>query len=398
MAVPFLTQAYLVLVFRSLPACLASIEGTAYRRFTVSGQFFNRTRTEAATWPLIPAITDALIWQPGATLCAVNAAGRLNPPPFRCQSRHATAQALVMTVPFLTQQQGPAISPDYYKSFVLRNIKKITECCSRYVFVIDGIRRLGFSIGQHLIMRASVDGEIVTRQYTPVSPPSALGFFEVIIKVYPQGRMSKYIKTLKEGCSVDWRGPLGGLDYKPNVHKHMLLLAAGTGIAPMIQVLHHITSSDEDYTMVRLLFGIAKYREIYLKNELDELKAFWNVSILYCLSDETKVEDLKYGDEVRCREIDEELLEVELSKYRTPPHVLLCGPNTFNSRSDSSAQVTSSLSLCTYLAAAGGLIWRWRLRQRCGAQNFIELIQRMSPDPLIKVVQRKYSLFRNSFS
>ncbi|XP_065293363.2 NADH-cytochrome b5 reductase-like isoform X5 [Dermacentor albipictus] len=285
MAVPFLTQAYLVLVFRSLPACLASIEGTAYRRFTVSGQFFNRTRTEAATWPLIPAITDALIWQPGATLCAVNAAGRLNPPPFRCQSRHATAQALVMTVPFLTQQQGPAISPDYYKSFVLRNIKKITECCSRYVFVIDGIRRLGFSIGQHLIMRASVDGEIVTRQYTPVSPPSALGFFEVIIKVYPQGRMSKYIKTLKEGCSVDWRGPLGGLDYKPNVHKHMLLLAAGTGIAPMIQVLHHITSSDEDYTMVRLLFGIAKYREIYLKNELDELKAFWNVSILYCLSD-----------------------------------------------------------------------------------------------------------------
>ncbi|XP_054931498.1 NADH-cytochrome b5 reductase-like isoform X4 [Dermacentor andersoni] len=233
-------------------------------------------------------------------------------------------------------QQGPAISPDYYKSFVLRNIEKITECCSRYVFVIDGIRRLGFSIGQHLIMRASVDGEIVTRQYTPISPPSVLGFFEVIIKVYPQGRMSKYIKTLKEGCSVDWRGPLGGLDYKPNVHKHMLLLAAGTGIAPMIQVLHHITSSDEDYTMVRLLFGIAKYRDIYLKNELNQLKAFWNVSILYCLSDvstkETKVEDLKYGDEVYCREIDEELLEVELSKYRTPPHVLLCGPNTFNSR------------------------------------------------------------------
>ncbi|XP_075527512.1 NADH-cytochrome b5 reductase-like isoform X3 [Dermacentor variabilis] len=246
------------------------------------------------------------------------------------------AISLLNTHDPLPEQQGPAISPDYYKSFVLRNIKKITECCSRYVFVIDGIRRLGFSIGQHLIIRASVDGEIVTRQYTPISPPSALGYFEVIIKVYPQGRMSKYIKTLKEGCSVDWRGPLGGLDYKPNVHKHMLLLAAGTGIAPMIQVLHHITSSDEDYTMVRLLFGIAKYREIYLKNELDELKAFWNVSILYCLSDvstkETKVEDLKYGDEVRCREIDEELLEVELSKYRTPPHVLLCGPNTFNGR------------------------------------------------------------------
>lgn len=69
----------------------------------------------------------------------------------------------------------------------------------------------------------------------------------------------------------------------------MLLLAAGTGIAPMVQVLRHITSMEEDYTMVRLLFGTAKYRDIYLKDELDELKHFWNVSILYCLSDVSSV-------------------------------------------------------------------------------------------------------------
>uniref|UniRef100_A0A224YW90 NADH-cytochrome b5 reductase n=1 Tax=Rhipicephalus zambeziensis TaxID=60191 RepID=A0A224YW90_9ACAR len=258
-------------------------------------------------------------------------------------------------------QQDPAISPDYYKSFVLQHIKKMTECCSKYTFAINDFRCLGYGVGQHLIMRASVDGEIVTRQYTPVSLPSALGFFEVIIKVYPKGKMSKYVRTLKEGCSVEWRGPLGGLDYKPNAvmvlrsknicdvmlltckprlltqsvhhtqHKHMLMLAAGTGIAPMVQVLRHITSMDEDYTMVRLLFGMAKYRDIYLKDELDELKRFWNVSILYCISDEAKVEDLKYGDEVHCREINEELLEAELSKYSTP-HVLLCGPSTFNNR------------------------------------------------------------------
>ncbi|XP_075731005.1 NADH-cytochrome b5 reductase-like isoform X2 [Rhipicephalus microplus] len=184
---------------------------------------------------------------------------------------------------------------------------------------------------RHANRIASVDGEIVTRQYTPVSLASALGFFEVIIKVYPTGKMSKYIRTLKEGCSVEWRGPLGRLDYKPNMHKHMLMLAAGTGIAPMVQVLRHITSMDDDYTMVHLLFGMAKYRDIYLKDELDELKRFWNVSILYCLSDEAKVQDIKYGDEVHCGEIDEELLEAELTK-RSIPHVLLCGPSAFNNR------------------------------------------------------------------
>ncbi|KAH8035116.1 hypothetical protein HPB51_004357 [Rhipicephalus microplus] len=185
-------------------------------------------------------------------------------------------------------QQGSVISPDHYKLFVLQKIRKMTECCSKYTFAINDFGSIGYGIGQHLIMRASVDGEIVTRQYTPVSLPSALGFFEVIIKVYPTGKMSKYIRTLKEGCSVEWRGPLGRLDYKPNMHKHMLMLAAGTGIAPMVQVLRHITSMDDDYTMVHLLFGMAKYRDIYLKDELDELKRFWNVSILYCLSDSSE--------------------------------------------------------------------------------------------------------------
>lgn len=144
--------------------------------------------------------------------------------------------------------------------------------------------------------------------------------------------MSKYIRTLLEGSSVEWRGPFGGLEYKPNMHRHLLLLAAGTGIAPMIQVLHHITSMEDDYTRVRLLFGVARYNEIYLKKELDELKRFWNISILYCLSKETNVKDMKYGDKVRYGAIDEELLEAEILKCHVPPHVLICGPNPFNSR------------------------------------------------------------------
>lgn len=67
-------------------------------------------------------------------------------------------------------------------------------------------------------------------------------------------------------------------------HKQLLLLAAGTGIAPMIQLLRCITSNEDDETIVRLLFGVPKYHEIYLKEELDTLNSFWNVSTLYCLS------------------------------------------------------------------------------------------------------------------
>lgn len=230
------------------------------------------------------------------------------------------------------QDKGPVISPDYYKAFKLQKIRKVTECCSIYKFAVDDFTCLGFTVGQHLIMRACINDETTTRQYTPISSPTDLGFFEVLIKVYPQGVMSRYIKTLEEGASVEWRGPFGKLDYKPNTHKHLLLLAAGTGIAPMIQVMRHVTSADEDFTTVRLLFGVDKYDGIYLKKELDELKRFWNISILYCLSAETKVEKPKYGDELHYGRIDEPLLETEISRCREPPHVLMCGPNAFNNR------------------------------------------------------------------
>ncbi|EEC08811.1 conserved hypothetical protein [Ixodes scapularis] len=179
---------------------------------------------------------------------------------------------------------GQVLSRDIYTAFELVGITAITDKCCQYTFAIPHRRSLQMNVGDHLIMRASYNGECITRQYTPISPSSQRGTFEVLIKIYPNGKMSKYIDSLTEGSLVEWRGPFGELNYKPNSHKQLILLAAGTGIAPMIQILRHITDNEDDETLVRLLFGVARYDEIYLKKELDDLRNFWNVSILYCLS------------------------------------------------------------------------------------------------------------------
>ncbi|CAN8004219.1 unnamed protein product, partial [Ixodes hexagonus] len=227
---------------------------------------------------------------------------------------------------------GDVISPDLYTAFELTKITTVTDKCCKYIFAIPHHRSLWMNVGDHLIMRASHGGECITRQYTPISRSSERGAFEVLIKTYPNGKMSRYIESLIEGSLVEWRGPFGELNYKPNSHKQLLLLAAGTGIAPMIQILRHITDNEDDETFVRLLFGVPKYDEIYLKKELDELKNFWNVSILYCLSQETDTTKVKYGDEVHYGRIDEELLQREVSRCHFTPHVLICGPNSFNNR------------------------------------------------------------------
>lgn len=37
----------------------------------------------------------------------------------------------------------------------------------------------------------------VIRPYTPTSPKDAKGYFDLVVKVYPQGNMSKHIGDLK---------------------------------------------------------------------------------------------------------------------------------------------------------------------------------------------------------
>lgn len=53
---------------------------------------------------------------------------------------------------------------------------------------------------------------------------------------YPQGNVSSYMHSLKEGDSVNVKGPFAKLDYQANKYKKIGMVAGGTGIAPMIQV------------------------------------------------------------------------------------------------------------------------------------------------------------------
>lgn len=51
--------------------------------------------------------------------------------------------------------------------------------------------------------------------------------------------MSQYIDHLNVGDLLEVRGPKGQFSYKPNMTKHMCMLAGGTGITPMLQVIIH---------------------------------------------------------------------------------------------------------------------------------------------------------------
>jgi cytochrome-b5 reductase len=126
-------------------------------------------------------------------------------------------------------------------------------------------------IGQHVSIAATIDGKEIVRSYTPTSSDADRGHFNLLIKSYPTGNVSKYIANLRIGQTIRVKGPKGQFVYTPNMVRAFGMIAGGTGITPMLQIIRAITTNPEDKTQVDLIFANVNQEDILLREELDEL-------------------------------------------------------------------------------------------------------------------------------
>ncbi|CAL5321924.1 unnamed protein product [Camellia sinensis] len=64
------------------------------------------------------------------------------------------------------------------------------------------------------------EGEAVIRPYTPITLDLDLGYFELVVKMYPKGRMSHHFREMHEGVVSD---KLAGFEqsWKGNAERHL---------------------------------------------------------------------------------------------------------------------------------------------------------------------------------
>ncbi|XP_067027071.1 NADH-cytochrome b5 reductase-like [Acropora muricata] len=224
------------------------------------------------------------------------------------------------------------LSTSEFHSFVLESVTRLTTDSCVYRFHVPKGKTLGLHIGQHLILRGSFQGMPISRQYTPVSSTESHGFFDVLIKVYSNGKMSSYIRSWQVGDMVEWRGPFGRFSYRPNKFRRIGMLAAGTGIAPMLQVIQGILANEDDETFIHLVYSSQRCADILMKDTLDEMKAFWNFSVLYIVTKESEADksNVKYGDKVYYGRINQELVSREMPKPSADIQILICGTKSFD--------------------------------------------------------------------
>lgn len=119
-------------------------------------------------------------------------------------------------------------------------------------------------------------------RYTPISDPDAKGHFDLLIKIYPDGKMSQHFASLKPGDVVEVKGPIEKLRYTPNMKKHIGMIAGGSGITPMLQIIEAILKNPEDNTKISLLYANVSPDDILLKKKLDVLAdSHPNLKIFY---------------------------------------------------------------------------------------------------------------------
>lgn len=129
---------------------------------------------------------------------------------------------------------------------------------------------LGLPIGRHISIMAVIDGKQVIRSYTPTTIDER-GYFELIVKVrrleradqtYPEGTVSQHLAHLRIGDTISARGPKGTFTYSRNLAPHLLMLAGGSGITPMYQIIKSSIVDPEDKTVLRLIYANIKEEDI----------------------------------------------------------------------------------------------------------------------------------------
>jgi len=175
--------------------------------------------------------------------------------------------------------------------------EEISPDTRRFRFALPSAEHcLGLPVGQHVYLSAKINGELVIRPYTPTSSDDDLGFVDLVIKVYfpgvhPRfpdgGKMSQYLEKMELGSTINFRGPSGHLTYGGRGHFHVKkdkktpaetkvakkvgMIAGGTGITPMLQLIRAALKDPKDETCMWLIFANQTENDILLRTELEEV-------------------------------------------------------------------------------------------------------------------------------
>jgi ring-1,2-phenylacetyl-CoA epoxidase subunit PaaE len=231
-----------------------------------------------------------------------------------------------------------------FHPLVVAGVESLTEDSAAITFAVPGelASSFAFAPGQSLTIRRGDERRSYSICAAAGSPPR-IGVREVA-----GGTVSGWlVRELRAGDTVEVQVPSGTFTPDLSVPGHHVLIAAGSGITPMMSIAASVLAADEKST-VTLLYGNRRSDTVMFADEVADLKDAHpaRMRIVHVLSREAQEVELFSGrlDAGRLAE----LLPVTVDVARVD-HWWLCGPFGL---------VTDAIDVLTGLGVEGGRIHR----------------------------------------
>jgi ferredoxin-NADP reductase len=192
-------------------------------------------------------------------------------------------------------------------------------------FDVPGWR--GHVAGQHVDIRLTAeDGYVAQRSYSLASPAGPDPRIQLTVERVDDGEVSPFLlDELRVGDSIELRGPIGGyFTWSPGTAGPLMLIAGGSGIAPLMSMLR-TRAPASSRAPARLLYSSRSERHIIYRGELDRLHGARDGFILtHTLTRD--VPDDWTGERGR---IGRAMLTQRGFVPDERPHIFVCGPTPF---------------------------------------------------------------------
>lgn len=167
----------------------------------------------------------------------------------------------------------PFIPPRRFRA-TLRRVSELTPSTKHFEWeVVDG-GALEFYAGQFLSLEVPRNGGQEARPYSIASAPRDGKRFDLCLNRVQGGYVSNYLCDLPAGAMVDVSGPHGSFVVSHPVEQDLVLIATGTGIAPIRGMLAEILDAGESLTHhVWLIFGVRHPETILYRGEFENWAA-----------------------------------------------------------------------------------------------------------------------------
>ncbi len=155
---------------------------------------------------------------------------------------------------------------------VLIGWKELAPGIRHFEFYAEGAERFAYLPGQFVSLSAVTASEKkITRAYSIVAGTGQDNRFALCLNIVEDGQFSPHLFGLKPGEGVDLKGPIGTFVLR-NPLKDSILVATGTGVAPMLPMLIEALGRGEGQQFT-LIFGVRHAPNLLYAEEFQELAA-----------------------------------------------------------------------------------------------------------------------------